>query len=46
LLSAVVFASLVVLGKQFFSGLIGSSGNSGLPFTSLSDFDFEVRVRQ
>jgi hypothetical protein len=37
LFSAVVFVLLVVLGKQFFSGLVGSSGNCGIALASLNN---------
>ena len=37
LFSAVVFVLLVVLGKQFFSGLVGSSGNCGISLASLNN---------
>ena len=33
---------VVILGKQLFSGLVGSSGNRRVAFASLSDFDIEV----
>ena len=41
-LASVVLGFLVILGKQLFSGLVGSSGNRRVAFASLSDFDIEV----
>ena len=38
----VVFHLLVVLGKQLFSGLVGSSGNSRATLASLDDADFQM----
>ena len=37
LFSAVVFVLLVILGKQFFSGLVGGSGNGRVAFASLNN---------
>lgn len=37
LLLAMVFGLLVVFGKQFFSGLVGSSGNCGIALASLNN---------
>ena len=45
LLSAVVFEFLVVLGKHFFSGLVGSSGNSRATFASLNNSYLQMRNR-
>ena len=39
---AMVFGFLVVLGEQFFSGLVGSSGNSRTALASLDDADFQM----
>ena len=38
----IVFHFLVVLGKQLFSGLVGSSGNSRATLASLDDADFQM----
>lgn len=40
--ASVILGFLVILGKQLFSGLVGSSGNRRVAFASLSDFDIEV----
>jgi len=37
LFSAVVFMLLVVFGKQFFSGLVSSSGNGRVALASLNN---------
>ena len=42
LFSSMVFGFLVVLGEQFFSGLVGSSGNSRAALASLDDADFQM----
>ena len=41
-LAKIVFHLLVVLGKQLFSGLVGSSGNSRAALASLDDADFQM----
>ena len=42
LFSSMVFGFLVVLGEQFFSGLVGSSGNGRAALASLDDADFQM----
>ena len=42
LFSSMVFGFLVVLGEQFFSCLVGSSGNSRATLASLDDADFQM----
>ena len=42
LLSSMVFGFLVVLGEQFFSGLVGSSGNGRAALAPLDDADFQM----
>ena len=37
-----VFGFLVVLGEQFFSGLVGSSGNGRAALAPLDDADFQM----
>ena len=41
-LASVVLGFLVILGKQLFSGLVGSSGNRRFTFASLCDFDIKM----
>ena len=42
LFSSMVFGFLVVLGEQFFSGLVGSSGNGRAALAPLDDADFQM----
>ena len=42
LFSSMVFGFLVILGEQFFSGLVGSSGNGRATLAPLHDTDFQM----
>lgn len=42
LFSSMVFGFLVVLGEQFFSGLVSSSGNGRVALAPLDDVDFQM----
>ena len=42
LFSSMVFGFLVILGEQFFPGLVGSSGNGRAALAPLDDADFEM----